>query len=121
MSHADHQRRKRMYPQQINQAYMDQPSSAQSYNQQYPATSDPSATASQYFVPGSQQQPGYPAATAPNAQGYVNQQQPAQQQQAQGYPSSVAGMTNQFSNMGFGGAQVGRISSNVYGLKSLHY
>ncbi|GAB5591350.1 COPII subunit [Umbelopsis nana] len=105
MSHADHQRRKRMYPQQINQAYMDQPSSAQSYNQQYPATSDPSATASQYFVPGSQQQPGYPAATAPNAQGYVNQQQPAQQQQAQGYPSSVAGMTNQFSNMGFGGAQ----------------
>ncbi|KAJ2963416.1 hypothetical protein NQZ79_g1574 [Umbelopsis isabellina] len=104
MSHAEHQRRKRMYPQQITQAYMEQPSAAQGYgSQQYQAAATPAnGTAnSQYFVPGSQQQqqPGYQE--QPATPGYA-QQQPAQPQ-APGYQSSVAGMTNQFSNMGMGG------------------
>ena len=110
MSHAEHQRRKRMYPQQITQAYMDQPSPAQSYDQQqqYPATTDTTSVgagaSSQYFAPASQQQSGYQGSPAP---GYAQQQQQAAQTQGQQpYQSSVAGMTNQFSNMAFGGAQV---------------
>jgi protein transport protein SEC24 len=112
MSQAEHQRRKRMYPQQITQAYLDQPSPAQSYDQQYQATQNPAASSAQYFVPGSQQQPGQQGAPgSPSAQGYG--QQPQQQPgaplpgQQQPYQAPVANMTNQFSNMSFGGgAQV---------------
>jgi hypothetical protein len=104
MSHAEHQRRKRMYPQQIAQAYMDQPDATQGYGQQYQAAETPAnGTANaQYFVPGSQQPTGYQEQPAMSS--YAQQQQPPQPQaQAQGYPSSVSGMTNQFSNMGMGG------------------
>lgn len=112
MSQAEHQRRKRMYPQQITQAYLDQPSPAQSYDQQYQAVQNPAASSAQYFVPGSQQQPGQLGApVSPSAQGYGQQLQqqpgaplPGQQQP---YQAPVANMTNQFSNMSFGGgAQV---------------
>ncbi|KAI9286884.1 Sec23/Sec24 trunk domain-containing protein [Umbelopsis sp. AD052] len=102
MSQAEHQRRKRMYPQQITQAYLDQPSPAQSYDQQYQAPSNPAASSGQYFVPGSQ--PGQQGAPAPSTPGY-GQQQPSQPGQQQPYQAQapVANMTNQFSNMGFAG------------------
>ncbi|KAH8556251.1 hypothetical protein BGW37DRAFT_417351 [Umbelopsis sp. PMI_123] len=105
MSSAEHQRRKRMYPQQITQAYLDQPSLSQSYDQQYPGTTNPAASSGQYFTPGSQQPPDYQNSAAPSTPGYGQQQGPGMQQPGQQYQAPVASMTNKFSNMGFGGAQ----------------
>ncbi|KAI7857975.1 hypothetical protein BDC45DRAFT_603034 [Circinella umbellata] len=84
--HTDHHRRKRMYPQQITKAYMDDPSEQ---TQQQPQI-NPSS-------PAYGQSPVY------------SQQQPMQQQQGsygygQGVNSGVNNMTSQFGNMSLSGS-----------------
>lgn len=68
---------------------------------------------------GGYQQPEYPVNGAPHAQGYPAQPvaygQPAYGQQQQ--PGPVAGMTNQFAQMGMGGGQThGPLSHNTVNL-----
>ncbi|KAG0172660.1 COPII subunit [Apophysomyces sp. BC1034] len=100
---ADHHRRKRMYPEQITKAYMDQPAPAPAPTPMYGGQ----FTGPQ-FTPATQAQQGFAPAPTPQTyaqpQGYAQPTQPLQQAPVQspyGQPSMGA-MTNQFGNMSMG-------------------
>ncbi|KAF7726762.1 COPII subunit [Apophysomyces ossiformis] len=103
---AEHHRRKRMYPEQITKAYMDQPAPGPTpmYGGQFaePQFTTPAAPMQQQpqqgFVPAATPQ------TYPQPQGYAQPTQPLQQQPMQTpYGQTPMGaMTNQFGNMSMG-------------------
>ena len=98
--HADHHRRKRMYPEQITKAYMEEP------NSNYSGAAYPGAP---------QQQQQQAPATAPAYAQQPQQPNPAQDPYAYGQ-GGVNSMTAQFGNMGMGGAPPPQVWDGVIGL-----